>query len=294
MQEDKRAKYLLVAGTAFGIVFAATGMLEPRAKPPAEDIVAEVNGWTIRRDDYDKFLQLLARDKRNPLTEEDKHHVLNRMIEEKLLIQRGVEIGLIQSDPQVRKAITSAMINSVVTETASLQPQEKALRKFLADNKSYFAKPARLRVQQLVFKKREPKDDVHARAKQAFEALQQGGSVAEVQQQYADQQLLNIPNVLLPSHKLREYIGPTLLKVAAQMQPGSISRALRTPDGYSILLVLDNEPSGDVDFDKVREQVEHEYQRRAGDKALRDYLDSLRNEADVVLAPEFRAARLRS
>ncbi|MGI9293475.1 MAG: peptidylprolyl isomerase, partial [Pseudomonadales bacterium] len=197
MQEDKRAMYLLLAGTVAGIVLAATGMLEQSDKPPAEDIVAEVNDWTIRRDDYNNFLQLLARDKRNPLTEEDKRHVLDRMIEEKLLIQRGVEIGLIQSDPQVRKTIANAMINSVVTETSTLQPEEKELRNFFADNKSYFAKPARLRVQQLVFKKRAAKDEVYARAKQAYEALQQGGSIAEVQQQYADQQILNIPNVLL-------------------------------------------------------------------------------------------------
>lgn len=294
MQEDKRATYLLLAGTVLGIVFAATGMLEESSKPPAEDIVAEVNDWSIRRDDYNNFLQLLARDKRNPLTEEDKRHVLDRMIEEKLLIQRGVEIGLIESDPQVRKTIANAMINSVVTETSTLQPEEKELRKFFADNINYFAKPARLRVQQLAFKKRSASDEVYARAAKAFAALQQGNSVAEVQEQYADPQILNIPNVLLPPHKLREYIGPTLLKVAEQMQPGSVSPAQQTSGGYSILLVLENEPSSAVDFDKVREQVENEYRRRAGDKALRDYLDNLRDEADVVLAPEFRAAKLSS
>lgn len=294
MQEDKRATHLLLAGTVLGIVLAATGMLQESGKPPAEDIVAEVNDWVIRRDDYNNFLQLLARDKRNPLTEEDKRHVLDRMIEEKLLIQRGVEIGLIKSDPQVRKTIANAMINSVVTETSTLQPEEKQLRKFFDDNKGYFAKPARLQVQQLVFKKRDAKDAVYERAKQAYEALQQGGGVAEVQQQYADEQFFNIPNVMLPPHKLREYIGPSLLKVAEQMRPGSISPAQETAGGYSILLVLDNEPSSDVDFDKVRKQVENEYRRRAGDKALRDYLDNLREEADVVLAPEFRVAKLSS
>ncbi|MGI9286660.1 MAG: peptidylprolyl isomerase [Pseudomonadales bacterium] len=294
MQEDKRATYLLLAGTILGVVFAATGMLQESKKPPAEAIVAEVNDWIIRRDDYNNFLQLLARDKRNPLTEEDKRHVLDRMIEEKLLIQRGVEIGLIQSDPQVRKTIANAMINSVVAETSSLQPDEDQLRAFFADNKKYFAKPARLRVQQLVFKKRGANDEVYARAKQAVEALQTGVRVAEVQQRFADEQILNIPNAMLPPHKLREYIGPTLLKVAEKMQPGGISQAQQTASGYSILLVLDNEPSSDTDFDKVRVQVENEYRRRAGDKALRDYLNNLRDEADVVLAPEFRTAKLSS
>jgi hypothetical protein len=36
----------------------------------------------------------------------------------------------------------------------------------------------------------------------------------------------------------------------------------------------------------MRPQAEREWRRREGDRALRSYLDELREESDVVIAPE--------
>ena len=41
-------------------------------------------------------------------------------------------------------------------------------------------------------------------------------------------------------------------------------------------------------LDTIRQQVENEWRRRAGDRALRAYLDQLREEVDVQVLVDFQ------
>ena len=155
---------------------------------------------------------------------------------------------------------------------------------FFHENQLYFAQPARLRVQQLVFQEKENSRQALARAQLAHQALVDGEPIAQVQREFADQAVLSVPNTLLPPHKLRDYIGPKLLGLASQMQAGGVSKPQWEAGAYVVLIVLQNEPQANVALASVRERVVTEYQRRAGEQALREYLDMLRSEADISLS----------
>ena len=102
------------------------------------DAIAVVNGTPIRTDDYRRAVAMLAGDKRNPLTRADRVHVLERLIEEELLVQAAVSEGLVERDRAVRQAITRAMLAVVVTDSASARPTREELRAFHADNAALF------------------------------------------------------------------------------------------------------------------------------------------------------------
>lgn len=277
---------LLMAGAVLGLVLASSGLFESVDAPVNDDIIAEVNEWTISRGDYEQLLSALQADKREPINNVDRQHILDRMIEEKLLLQRGLELGLIETEPSVRKAISNAMIQAVVAEVSALAPNEDDIESFFADNKAYFSRPARLRVRQLLFRDGDDPKLAYQRAQQAYEALADGKPLDEVLRQYADQAIVDVPDSLLPPHKLRDYIGPALLDVALELQAGQISTPQRGQNAYVILIVLDKELQADLKLEQVREQVIAEYQRRAGDQALRDYLDRLRAESDIRIADD--------
>ena len=98
---SRRANWLLGLGAAVGLGAAAFGLLLPSEKtqtPLAEDVVAIVNGDMILRDDYLRLLAGFERDSRNPIDENIRQHVLDRMIEEELLVQRALDLGLAQVD----------------------------------------------------------------------------------------------------------------------------------------------------------------------------------------------------
>jgi hypothetical protein len=56
--------------------------------------------------------------------------------------------------------------------------------------------------------------------------------------------------------------------------------------GFHVLELVEREPDRLPPLDEILEEVRADYRRRRGDRALRSYLDELRRQADVRLAPE--------
>jgi hypothetical protein len=56
---------------------------------------------------------------------------------------------------------------------------------------------------------------------------------------------------------------------------------VRSNAGYHVLVGLAREPGNVPPLDEIREPLRAEMRRRAGDTALRTYLDDLRRRADV-------------
>jgi parvulin-like peptidyl-prolyl isomerase len=282
---SKRAATLLALGALCGFFLAATGLLETDT-PEAIDAVATVNDEVISKEDYLTYLSLLAKDKRNPLSEDDRRHVLNRMIEEKLIIERGLDIGLAQSDPNIRKLITSAMIQTITADASTRQADEQTLRDFYQQNQAYFSLPSRLHLQRMIFRS---DDQAHAlaQAKKAYQQLAAGEDFQSVKQQLASPEVLTIPNSPLPPNKLRQYIGPQLTEAALLMQSGTISQPIEDNSGYTLLYVIANERAQPQPFEDVENLVANEYRRRAGDQILRDYMQRMREQADIRVDEAF-------
>ena len=72
------------------------------------------------------------------LHEDDKKNVLERLIDEQLLLQRGLEIDLPQTEGMVRKSIVNSMIDKIVVEGQLFSVPENTLIEFYEDNKDFF------------------------------------------------------------------------------------------------------------------------------------------------------------
>ena len=94
---------------------------------------------------------------------------------------------------------------------------------------------------------------------------------------------------LLPVNKLRGYLGPSLTEATVSLPVGGHSPALREQAGYTILKLLERQTPAPPPLVDIREQVSREYLRRAGDTALRGYLEQLRRQADITINEQFIA-----
>ncbi|HEV8715727.1 MAG TPA: hypothetical protein VGX03_23225 [Candidatus Binatia bacterium] len=198
---NRRALSLLAAGSLFGILLGAVVVAHESGSTTSalpDGAIALVNGKPLREEEYARAVALVERDKRTEITDGDRARVLDRLIEEELLIQRGIEIGLVDSDRSVRKAITQAMLAAIVAESTSAAPSEDDLRAFYTKNASLFTRATGAATDQIV----------------------------------------------------------------------TASTATELPA-----------------FEGIREQVEGAYLQRSRDAALREYLEWLRDEAKIVLAP---------
>lgn len=284
----RRANLLLGLGAIAGLVTAAVGLLLPGSsidEPPGAEIVAVVNGDVILRDDYLRLLAGFEQDSKNPLDDEVRQHVLDRMIEEELLVQRALELGLVQVDRRVRADLTSSLIESIVSTAEETEPSEEQLRDFYRDHAGFFERPGRLRVRQILFRVGPNEEDGPAleKARAARQAILDGEAFETVDAQYGDRQISPLPDTLLPGLKLREYIGPSALKAAMELEPGELSEPVRSGMGFHLLHLTDATPAVRPSFEDIESQIQAEWLRRAGDRALRDYLEQLRADGDVQI-----------
>jgi len=169
----------LAAGAAAGLLAAALGLM---GGMPAADgdlpqgAVASVNGEILRDDAYQRALEALASDRREPLGPDERRHVLNRLLEEELLVQRGLELGLARHDRRVRGDIVAAVIQVVVAQSESEPPRDWESERFYQEHREYFAHSGGLGVRAIRLRGGPPQDPEAARARaQQFAERLAGG-----------------------------------------------------------------------------------------------------------------------
>ncbi|MDA8786955.1 SurA N-terminal domain-containing protein [Porticoccaceae bacterium] len=126
---DQLSLKLLALAAATGI---ALGGLEANgwwwdSRSLPRDSAARVNHTEIRQLDYQRALGLMASGKRSPLNAEDRILVLERLIQEELLVQYGIAQDLLRADRKVRSAVLQSVL-------AGLDVQARAAVKQDSDN----------------------------------------------------------------------------------------------------------------------------------------------------------------
>ena len=232
MADRRRAVAVLAVGAVAGLVMAARGLISTDAGSGdalPERVIARVNGSEILTDDYLRLVAGLERDTREAADEKSRRHVLDRMIDEEVLVQRGLELGLAESDRRIRANVTAAMIRSILVEVEDRKPTASELRDFYEEHRDFFTQPGRMRVHQLFFRVPISSEQQAAaeRAKRVRDLVEPGQALAEMRGDYGDSEVSPLPDVLLPATKIREYLGPTALRAAFELEVGEVSQPIR-------------------------------------------------------------------
>lgn len=276
---------LLLAGALSGVALAGVALVErePDAAELPPDVVAVVDGRPILRREYDRALRAVAADRDGRLTEADRRRVLDRLIEEELLVQHGLELGLAGRDRRVRADLSAAVI-ALVTARAddeASEVNEAELRAFFEENRDWFRSPPRLHVDQVFFRVGEGGDeDARRRARKARRLLEEGSSVEALRLE-ADAYDVPLPDGPVPLAKLQDYVGPTVTRGVAGAGDGEVVGPLRSANGYHVVRVVARRAGRVPSFEAVRDQVRAEHRRRLGERRLRELLERRRDETPV-------------
>ena len=107
----------LALGAAVGALGAVLVLLgDSSGRSVDASAVALVNGSRLDLDDYQRAVRLFASEKRSAVTTDDRSLILERMIEEELLLQHGVATGLVRDDPAVRAEVLRSVMASLTAE----------------------------------------------------------------------------------------------------------------------------------------------------------------------------------
>ena len=279
MDKNRFYSFVLFAGILLGALMAAYSVIE---KSNISDYkwAAKIEDTSIPMEKYLTQLDGLSKDKRSPLTQEDKEYVLERMIEEELLIKRAIDLGMLNDNPMARGTIVQQMIKTIIAENARYEISDSELESFFQENSGFFTKSSRLRIQQIYFSNEQLKDDSLVVAKKAYDLLKRGDDFESVSK-LGSPSALKIPNSLMTLSKVREYIGPSLMNLARELEINSFTSPIEVSGGYKIIYLIDKEMASPPKLNDIKASVSSEFLKRKDDQSLRGYLENLKNWYDV-------------
>ena len=279
MDKNRFYSFVLFAGILIGALMAAYSIIE---KSNISDYkwAAKIEDTSIPMEKYLTQLDGLSKDKRSPLTQKDKEYVLERMIEEELLIKRAIDLGMLNDNPMARGTIVQQMIKTIIAENARYEISDSELESFFQENSGFFTKSSRLRIQQIYFSNEQLKDDSLVVAKKAYDLLKRGDDFESVSR-LGSPSALKIPNSLMTLSKVREYIGPSLMNLARELEINSFTSPIEVSGGYKIIYLIDKKMASPPQFNDIKASVSSEFLKRKDDQSLRSYLENLKNWYDV-------------
>ncbi len=259
--------------------------------PTEEPLAAMVNGEPITMAEYQRELARyeasLPQSNLDPSTPEGQEAlaqarawVLDRMIEQRLILQAAAQEGITVSDEEVE-----ASIQSLISEIG-----EEAFRQHLADqgmSEEEFRESLR---REMIASRMLDKvaqsvpthgPEVHARhilvateaeAQQILQQLNAGADFAALAQQYSLDASTRDRGGDLGTFPRGTLTLPEVEEVAFSLQPGQISGIVKSPWGYHIVQVLDR--VDDAEYDPVSLRI-------LRDKAIQDWLQGLWDKAEI-------------
>ncbi len=272
----RRTRFAFAAGAVGGLAVAAFSVVEMEVPSLAAGAAATVNGAPIAEDDFARAVAAVAADRDSPF---EARTVLDRLIDEELLLQRALELGLERHDRGVRAKLVEAMIEAILAEGTDREPTRAEARAFYDEHRALFAKVTQVEVEAIRFAA--DRAEGGARAKTAALRLRAGEPAETVNRELGDPSVIPLPEGLLPVTSLQQYLGPTVVRAVLALAPGEVSDPVRA-GGSDWVIRLDQRVEGEPPpFEEIESHVRAEMVRRADDGRLRAYLDDLRSRADV-------------
>lgn len=272
----KRLTWLIVGGFC-GLLFAGYGIFTKISINQTLDsnTIATVNNTPITRETYLRAIDRYSSDSKDALNNNDRTWVLQRLIEEELLVQRGLSLGIITTDNDVRGAIVRALIASINTEAAAMMPNEEELFEYYNSNEEKFTYPATISIQAWV-----------SSTEEDALLLKKGLLENKESEKYENIRLLkNIPSGLLTLNKIREYLGPSIAS-AIKLETENNVIIQYSQDRWYIVYIIEKNVGVVEPFENIKHQIHNEFIRSEADKKLREYINNLKDNASIAYSNE--------
>ena len=209
-----------------------------------------------------------------PFQDRDKQ-LLQRLIDDELILQRAEELGILQADPGIRKLLARSAIDTVVRESQAVLIKEPELIAFYNDHQAVFQQPQRITLQAAQF------DDL-GMANISRNAVLLGDSLKKTVS-LGGGKILPIPVSPLPKHMLIRYLGISLTDLALGLSATQISQPIVQGDNIYLLQVIETQPATLMPFEQVRETVMTELVSRQRRDSLTTTLEELKQTASIQL-----------
>ena len=257
--------------------------------------VAIVNDIDITEDQFLKYAINLGADIEEEEDQEILELILERMIEEELLVQRGLELDLHTKDVQVRRELIQQVINFII-KIENTEPSDKELETYFLKNIKKYESNKKVKVN-TIFTQSLDQESQFLGTEYDYKTLEnkfdqiyddiKNKSFAEAKINHHQKTFFEIPNDLMNIKDCKQYLGPTICKTISSLEKDQISNPLFYQNGFYIIK-LENSIRPKVDssfFQDMKDKVLFDYNNEQDDLKLKEYIQYLKNNAEIKRYP---------
>lgn len=193
-------------------------------------------------------------------------------VEERLLQLHGPDWK--DPDPRYRETVRREMIlerTALADLGARARVPDSALRAYFEEHKAEYGTPARVQIRQIVVAEKPKAEELRAE-------LEKGGDFAELARANSIGPEASEGGMLPPFAKGEM---PEAFDRAFEVEPGRVSPVIESPYGFHLFLVVARLPAHEASFDEVREKIALELGERQLADLRREWVRSLRKNAEV-------------
>ena len=256
------------------VVLGLTAAAGERARAVSSDTLATVNGEPI------SLGPVLTRLRGKTMGPGDLRAFLDSLIDDELLFQRGVALGLTRKDPIVRQRLIDEMRSMAENEALERAPSEEELKAYYDRFARIFTGPPRVQVSQLYF------TGAKVAARDARRRLAGGETWEVVQKDYPDKPPLDLAGTPTEVTRFAEVYGPAFGELVRTRPVGAVEGPIKTALGYHVVRIDRREEGIVQPFEVAKERVDLRYRRYIRKLAVQRYLTVARQAADVWQAPD--------
>ena len=271
--------YLFVFALIIGVFLISQELFQsksPNQYLRQQNAVALVNDMTISEDQYIKYISTLGIDVIDENDGELLEIVLEKMIEEELLLQKGIELELHKFDIQIRKAIIQQVINSVLLQNEE-EVTEKELREYYENNKNKYQLNKLIHLD-IIFLNSQREEDINL----LLEAISTIG-FAESKKQFHQELFFSIPDRLISIKDCNQLLGKNICKDVFRLNLNNISNPIRYESGFLIIKIRNTNSdivNNDL-FKKLYDKILFDFKNSEDDKYFKDYIQYLKENANI-------------
>lgn len=246
-------------GLLTGALLAASGILQYSPSELQADEAARINNTSISQDEWQRAIDAANQGRRTALNAAEKDAILQKLIDEELLIQLALNLGLAHGIPEVRGRLVQAAMEAL-SQDGRTAPNTAELQRFVRENPKLFLQTEKRRV--AVFRKpASPHNDEKT-------------------------QPVDLPTEALTQRQLQRWIGKQLSDIAFHTGGiGPIEGAHTVGQGNYRIEVLEILPARQPQITEIQEDlIRSVYRRSQREESLQEGLRQLRQDAQIVSA----------
>jgi peptidyl-prolyl cis-trans isomerase C len=256
----------LIAGLFYGIAFANLTFADSKE-------LAKIDGYVISDTNFKKRMMLTS-ERQRPKSIKDKENLLNKMIDEELLLREAQKLNLYDNEDYKFKVETykrELLVNLYLEQFLNENNTEVNQKKYYEENKEKYATKEMVWISVISVGSEDE-------AKEVLKKAQAGEDFAELARKYSKGPFVSRGGDF--GFRTKGSLKKEIAEAAFSMKKGEISGPVKTEDGgYNIIRLTDHREAGPPPFEEAKNKVAIDYAR----KLLSDKISGLRSAVKIQM-----------